>query len=96
MFPIVISSLNVLGEKVMLSDFLSEEKEGRKLSLNYRQYSFTLKFSVADYIYNSSTLLYYRFKETDQNWTKIANNTLNFNNIHPGNIHLKSNTSIRH
>ena len=89
LFPVVVSGLNVLGEKVRLSDFLSEEKEGKKLSLDYQQYSFTLKFSVADYIYNSSTLLYYRFKGTDQNWTKIANNTLNFNNIHPGKYTLE-------
>ena len=89
MFPIVISSLNVLGESVMLSDFFSQEKEGRKLSLNYQQYSFTLRFSVADYIYSSSILLYYRFKEIDENWTKIENNTLNFNNIRPGEYTLE-------
>lgn len=89
MFPIVISHLNVLGENVMLTDFLSQEKNKKRLSLNYRQYSFTLKFSVADYIYSSSILLYYRIKEMDENWTKVANNTLNFNNIHPGEYSLE-------
>lgn len=89
MFPIVISSLNVLGENVMLSDFLSQENEVNKLLMNYQQYSFTLKFSVTDYIYNSSILLYYRIKEIDENWTKIVNNTLNFNNLHPGEYTLE-------
>lgn len=89
MFPIIISNLNVLGENVMLTDFLTQEKNRKRLSLNYRQYSFTLKFSVADYIYSSSILLYYRIKEMDENWTKVANNTLNFNNIHPGEYTLE-------
>lgn len=89
MFPIVISNLNVLGESVMLSDFISHDKDKNILSLNHQQYSFSLKFSVADYIYNSSILLYYRIKEIDDNWTKIVNNTLNFNNIHPGEYTLE-------
>lgn len=89
MFPIVISNLSVLGESVMLSDFLSKEEKGNKLSFNAQQYSFTLKFSVADYIYSSSILLYYRINEIDENWTKIVNNTLNFNNLHPGEYTLE-------
>ena len=56
-FPILISNLNVLGENVMLADFLSQEKDKNKLSLNYQQHSFTLKISVPDYIYSSSILL---------------------------------------
>ena len=39
-FPILISNLNVLGENVMLADFLSQEKDKNKLSLNYQQHSF--------------------------------------------------------
>ena len=88
-FPILISNLNVLGENVMLADFLSQEKDKNKLSLNYQQHSFTLKISVPDYIYSSSILLYYRIKETDENWTKISSNTLNFTNMVPGEYTLE-------
>lgn len=88
-FPIIISSLNVLGKNVMLADFLSKEKDKNRLSLNYRQHSFTLKISVPDYIYSSSILLYYRIKETDENWTGILSNTLNFTNMSPGEYTLE-------
>ena len=34
-------------------------------------------------------LLYYRIKETDENWTKISSNTLNFTNMVPGEYTLE-------
>lgn len=88
-FPIQISSLKVLGEDVVIADYLSQYKENNSLSLNYQQHSFLLKVSVADFIYNSSIVMYYRIKETDENWTKILNNTLNFTNMSHGEYTLE-------
>jgi signal transduction histidine kinase/ligand-binding sensor domain-containing protein/DNA-binding response OmpR family regulator len=96
--PAIVTEVRVyepgtsLGEELILNYF---EGDNRKIRLNHKQNSFSISFNVQDYSLIDRIDYVYRLKGVEDTWHEIAENSVTFRNIPPGNYQFQVSARLK-
>ena len=79
------TSLHIKGEYATEIQDFSEKNQ--PININHNQPNFSVSFAITDYRFPEKINYYYRLGDY-ANWTKLENNTINFNSLNYGDYNL--------
>lgn len=96
--PVIITEMKIYEAQATRKDdkSISYFNDGSKsISLNHKQNTFSISFSIQDYSLANQVDYAYKLKGIDDTWHTVEENSVTFRNIPPGNYEFQVSTRIR-